>query len=455
MDNILSKNKTILILFLEGFVSVSFQMLLMRQLTPFIGSSMIVASLIIGFYLASLSLGYAVGGRVKKDHLRALSKNNIISALIIGIGISYPIMNLFFMFTSQYIDNSLIVASLYLLIFLVPVVFLLGQTIPLLTNFYKKNQKVSEITGDLLAFNTVGSVFGSVVTALVLFNYFGMAKTIMIDILLMGIILFVIVAKEKRLKYLFTFLFIVCAGFQVNILYEKENFKLTNAYNNYSVKNNEDGSRYFIMNKSYSSAIFENGTNWKYIELIKNILFDENQKNLKNKEILILGAGGFTLSSDETIPENNYTYVDIDPDIKKIAEKYFLKKKIKGKFVAEDARIFVKKSKKKYDAVLVDLYSNGSTIPWHLLTKEFMKEVKATTIEDGVVIFNIISSGLFDDNYSKNIHNTINSTFSYCHGFPFNYNNDNTNIVYTCRNVKDQEKTVYVDDLSKSPLEGS
>jgi spermidine synthase len=39
------------------------------------------------------------------------------------------------------------------------------------------------------------------------------------------------------------------------------------------------------------------------------------------REVLVLGAGGFTLSHQE--PLNRYTYVDIDPEIRAIAEARF------------------------------------------------------------------------------------------------------------------------------------
>ncbi len=79
MNKILSKRRTTFVLFLEGFVSVSLQMLMMRQLVPFIGSSVVVSSLVVGFFLASLALGYAVGGRVKENHIEKLIKNLTIS----------------------------------------------------------------------------------------------------------------------------------------------------------------------------------------------------------------------------------------------------------------------------------------------------------------------------------------------------------------------------------------
>jgi spermidine synthase len=56
-------------------------------------------------------------------------------------------------------------------------------------------------------------------------------------------------------------------------------------------------------------------------------------------DILVLGAGGFSLSHRE--PLNRYTFVDIDPAIRGIAEREFLREAAAGEFIATDARRFV------------------------------------------------------------------------------------------------------------------
>ncbi len=455
MKTALSKRRTTFILFLEGFVSVSLQMLMMRQLVPFVGSSVVVSSLVVGFFLASLSLGYAMGGRIKKNHIKHLVRNLIISALILAVGISYPLMEISFGFLNQYIGNPLIEASIVLLFLLSPIVFLLGQTVPLLTNFYKSNS-VSEIAGDSFAINTVGSVLGSIITGLVFFYLFGMATTIFIDVLFLGVVIFLLLDKNDYARYAAYYSIVLVAAYSLNVQYEKQTFKLTNAYNNYEIVEEEvggDPAKIFKMNRSYSSAVIDKTRGWQYIEYIKSIMFSESNLGLKNKEILVLGAGGFTLSHKMKNPENTFTYLDIDPDIKEVAEKHLLDEKINGNFVAEDARIFVKKSNKKYDAVLVDLYSNKSTIPWHVLTTEFIADVKKVTAENGVVVFNIIAGGIFEDDYGKSIYNTINYNFPYCHSVPFFYTEGRSNIIYTCKNIKEEEKIIYIDDVSRSPLE--
>ncbi|WP_219851814.1 hypothetical protein, partial [Methylibium rhizosphaerae] len=71
-----------------------------------------------------------------------------------------------------------------------------------------------------------------------------------------------------------------------------------------------------------------------YIERMQRLLLDE--LGLSGKQVLVLGAGGFTLSVGDA--SNRYTYVDIDPHIRFVAERQFIRGPINGRFVAEDAR---------------------------------------------------------------------------------------------------------------------
>lgn len=75
----------------------------------------------------------------------------------------------------------------------------------------------------------------------------------------------------------------------------------------------------------------------------------------------MLGAGGFTLSHHE--PLNRYTYVNIDPAIRAIAERDFLRETARGEFVAADARRFVVETARRFDAVVVNVYSAAPRFP--------------------------------------------------------------------------------------------
>ena len=448
----INHKKTLLLLFLEGFVSVSLQIFIIRQMVPFAGSSAILVSFVIGVFLAALSLGYLAGGRHKKDHLWILNKNLVISAFLIAIGFSYPIIDYSFNLFGNIFDNNFIETGIYLTIFLAPVVFLLGQTIPLLTNFMKTNN-VAELTGVALSVNTIGSVLGSVVTSLVLFYYLGVAYTLLFDICLIMLISIMIGLKDKNITLINVgaLMLVITIGTFLNVQFENSKFKLTNHYTNYEVLESEyEGVEIslFKMNDSYSSAIYKSarGTaSFKYIDF----MFDSiQQKGFKDKKILVLGAGGFTLSlRDKT--KNHYTYVDIDPKIKEVAEKYFIKGKINGDFIADDARQFLLNSKNKYDMIRVDLFTNRVSIPWHTSTKEFMDALKGVMKEESTVMFNIIQGTDFNDKYSKTVYNTITTSFDYCMVNQMLGGSERlSNVVYSCI-LNKEKKEVYIDNFSR------
>jgi spermidine synthase len=101
-------------------------------------------------------------------------------------------------------------------------------------------------------------------------------------------------------------------------------------------------------------------------------------------------------------PEMEIDVVEIDPEIPPIATKYMgFSTDDKLRVQVEDGRVFIKKRLRhnppepKYDMVILDAF-NGDYIPFHLMTREFLEEVKgAGRRRRGVA--NVFSSNrLFD-----------------------------------------------------------
>jgi spermidine synthase len=189
------------------------------------------------------------------------------------------------------------------------------------------------------------------------------------------------------------------------------------AYATYSViPVNIEGAvnaRAFKNNNSLASLIDEGEPRryTRYVHHIRNILLD--QFAFRDRRILVLGAGGFTLSHRE--PLNQYTYVDIDPAIRGIAEKEFLGEAALGKFIVDDARHFVVSTgEAPFDAVVVDVYSAHSSIPGHLVTREFWHSTRKVLAGEGVLIANLILDGKLATPYARNLLATIESVYGRC-----------------------------------------
>lgn len=109
------------------------------------------------------------------------------------------------------------------------------------------------------------------------------------------------------------------------------------------------------------------------------------------KDVLFvgLGAGAMPRYFTGRYPEAIIDIAEIDPDMVTVAQKYFyFKENERMKVHVEDGRLFVKRTRKKYDWIILDAYQNDY-IPFHLTTLEFLKEVKSRLKDDGVVVANI------------------------------------------------------------------
>ena len=141
-----------LIVFLEGYFVLSTELLYMRQLAPFVGNNVEITSIIISAVLLPLSLGYYYGGHnIVKNFRKKLVINLSVSSIMIGFSLSYIFQHSFFDSLASF--DVLFKVSLFSILFIVSPMFLLGQTIPLISNFYK-SKSFSKLTGKLLFLST-------------------------------------------------------------------------------------------------------------------------------------------------------------------------------------------------------------------------------------------------------------------------------------------------------------
>ncbi len=438
--------KLLMILLLEGFITISVEILTIRQLIPFYGGSIVITSVIIGIFLLFLALGYWRGGTYQKNYLRQLSRNFRLSLVWIGLGLSYTLIAWFFYLTVPYLHLSFISSLFsYLLIFLAPIVYWLGQTVPLTTNLFNQQQSVSRISGRALFLSTIGSFLGALLTSLVLFQYLGVAWTVFINcLLLFGLML--TTCESENLSFLKIVILIIVLSFifMLNIQGENAQFKETNNYGNYQVIESPSFTKTFQINQSSSSQLTYENKAFPYIEYVRDLVFKDLQ--FRHKKILVIGAGGFTFTAAGTFT-NEVTYVDIDPALKYLAEKYFLQKNIQGKFIGEDARQFLQKTEERFDVIISDVYSNQATIPPALLSIEYFQGIAQHLNPQGLMIANIIAAPLFGDDYSRTVFNTIHYVFPYCANVPLSWNQPLSNVIYICPNTS-KKNALYSDDLN-------
>lgn len=155
------------------------------------------------------------------------------------------------------------------------------------------------------------------------------------------------------------------------------------------------------------------------------------------KSVLIIGLGGGTIprALHELVPQARIDVVEIDPAVVKVARRYFdLGDNNAMNVIEADGRVQVKRAlreQKSYDLIMLDAFDH-EYIPEHLLTQEFLKEVKALLAPGGVLAANTFSSSRLYDHEST----------TYASVFPefFNLKKENRVIIAANGSLPDAEQ---------------
>jgi spermidine synthase len=435
------------IVFIEGYCSLGAEIIALRRLIPHVGSSILITAPTIGLFLLALALGYHSGSRVAADYRAVVARNFLISAALMGAGLAGGSVNAIFAGSSPGMAYVIFIGSI-----LCPLAWLLGQTVPILTNLMLA-QRSGEAAGRALYWSTLGSFLGSVTLSLGVMQLFGVWAAVLLGavMLLAGSAL---VQKPRPLVA------ILLAG--VGAVSLAANFadrqRADTAYADYEVEPVLRGGmvapRAFRVNNQVASLIDSSDPPLyaRYVQHLRRILLEDLA--LSDRDILVLGAGGFTLSHRE--PANRYTYVDIDPAIRAIAEREFLREPARGEFIATDARRYVADTGQRYDAVVVDVYSSRTSIPGHLVTREFWRDTRRALKPGGAMLANLILDGRLESPYARNLLATIESAYGRCAVEVLYKSAPRSNVIVTCFAGTHAEPTrIYVDERNQADIDSA
>jgi len=120
--------------------------------------------------------------------------------------------------------------------------------------------------------------------------------------------------------------------------------------------------------------------------LVQSLAFIETPSRL-----LVLGLGGGTLPRffHRTLPRATVEVVEIDPGVLEVACEFCgFAEDARLRVCVEDGRDFIERRERLYDAIVLDCFSSEA-IPPHLLTLEFLQEVRRSLNPGGMAVANI------------------------------------------------------------------
>jgi spermidine synthase len=436
-----------LIVFIEGFCSLGAEVIALRRLVPHVGSAIVVTAPTIGLFLLALALGYGSGARVTTRFTAVVARNFQISALLAGVGLArITVDGLFALVQPTGLAYLLFIGGV-----LCPLAWLLGQTVPVLTNLMK-HTRAGEASGYALYWSTLGSFLGSVSLSLVVMQWLGVSVAVLVCSVLLALGSLLLAAQSRQTW---------AAGLMIGVVASAINLRpaqdvVDTAYADYVVKNivrpQDNYPRAFFINNSLASLMddSEPPKYARYVQHLRHIILDE--LGLYDRDILVLGAGGFTLSHREL--SNRYTYVDIDPKIRAIAEQRFLKEPMRGSFIVDDGRRFVRSTDRKFEAVVVDVFSSHTSIPGHLVTREFWQDSRRILTPQGVLLINLILDGRLETPYARNLLATIESVYGRCAVEVLHKTQPQSNVIVSCYNSgRPGRGTPYTDERNGADLD--
>ncbi len=461
MQKYISSKSVVLLLlaiFVGGYASLSLELIVLRQLSNFVGSTTITVSIVMGTFLAFMSLGYFKGSteKVSKTSLRRQSTNGfLLIAFLTVLSSSFFLMDVYFFILNYLgIKSNVVQTAIYSLIFLSAGPYFFGKITAMLSRFL--HHRDPNYTGKIMAVDTVGSVCGSLLTTLLIMPFIGVNHTIIVATVI-TLVTACFLSKPCLRTILITFLiFTLAVSFnQSKMLKSVYSIVENNAVSTISVHIIDEGkSKLLVVNGSPASKVSEeHDLNFEYFKFVNDNFIDTLPKD-EVKDILVVGAGGFTLGLKDK--RNNYVYVDVDKTLKRVSEELFLQEKLSAnkKFIVQDANQFLKESNKKYDIIILDTYSSLHYIPMELVTKEYFLRAKNNLKDNGILLLNAITSATFNDDFAMNLDNTLRFVFAnnlrsqIIGDFnPWNEEKKN-NIIYIYRNRQNPNK-IY--DINKNP----
>ncbi len=403
-------------IFLNGFLSMGLELVVLRGLSFYVGSSAVITGIIMGTFLGFMSLGYVLG---ESKYIRDNHIKNILSISFLVIAL-FMIMAATFGFITNYfsimykigIHTGVIQTFIFSGIFLSVAPFLFGFNTTLLSRLL--HQCNTSYTGNILAWDTIGGVLGSMLTTLVLMPFVGVNYTIVLIVALAVMVAFMV--RPKIWVGIIGIILVVFAVMFNSNTYLRQQFGIlvNNANSTISVTEFNDNNvnmRLLDMNGLPMSLYYpDTGRGAPYIDYINDVFLYTMPRD-RVHSVLVLGAGGFTAGLKDEF--HDYTFVDIEPTLRDVTEKYFLKKQISKnkKFVVADASQFLKNTTRQYDVIILDVYTNSYQVPEGLITAEFMARLKSRVAPGGMIIMNMVISASFKNAYSRTFDNTFHTVF--------------------------------------------
>ncbi|MFN2469471.1 MAG: spermidine synthase [Gaiellaceae bacterium] len=399
------------LVFAAGVGSLATEIAASRLLAPYYGSSTVVWANVIGLVLASLSLGYWLGGRLADRR----PSPRVLGALVVAAGIAVaaipfvarPFLDVSVRGLDDVSAGAAIGSFFAVLALFAPPVTLLGMVAPFAVRLGVTDvASAGSVAGRFYAVSTVGSLLGTFLSALVAIPAVGTQRTLLgsaVLVALGGSLLLGV--RWLAVGAALALLLVVPPGAvkaQPGVIYERES-----RYQFVQVVERDGARRLYLDEGLATHSVWRpdtvlTGGIWDTFLAVPPLLGRPLER------VGILGnAGGTTARAlGVYFPRAIVDGVELDPVVTWAGRRFLgLGDNSRLRVHTADARPFLRRTDERYDLVVVDAY-RPPYVPFYLATREFFQLVRERLRPGGIVALNVATVP-DDDRLARGIGGTL------------------------------------------------
>ena len=429
-------NILLLIAGLSGAAALLYELVWVRLLVNYLGSSTYAFSIMLLAFISGITLGSFI---VSQEFIKKYNKVKMVMTFQACIAITTMISLMFYerfpywlwKISSLFVKNEatfeLFLTIEFLMCFtllIIPTIFM-GMTLPVIVDLISNsNNKVGYSVGKVFSINTVGTVIGVLITSLFFIPTFGVKTTFEIGIVINIISFFIIllksdfIKKEAKISYgvtvvgVFILFILLFPEWNVNTIvngvFRKLKQEVPKNYDEYQKSTKADSVLYFKEGITANVAVTtqKNGDGQKRLiingktdastkgDLPTQVLLGQVPAMLKEdpKNAFVVGFGsGSTIATLLTHPIEKITCAEMSKEVIEAAP-FFSEvnnnclEDERVEVIIEDALTLLKLSEEKYDLIISE-----PSNPWiagigNLFSEEYFRLCLNRLNDDGVMV---------------------------------------------------------------------
>jgi len=384
------------LVFLASGAVLVLEILSVRLLAPYVGLTLETTTSIIGAVLAGIAVGAAIGGRVAD---RVNSRWLLVGLLVLGgllVLLIVPIIRALGPSASEG-GNAAAVGVTFAT--LVPVAAVLSGVTPTVARLQLRDLRASgSVVGGLSGWATAGALVGTFAAGFLLVPLFPVGATVLvigIALVFVGLLLGAYLRLLRRGRIVATT--ILALGAIALTIAQHSPCVAESAYHCIQIQPDplRPSAKYLLLDRGYNSDVDQSDP--RYLGFLYEQWFAEAIDRIAAPPTpltgVFVGGGAFTVPRwlDATHPGSHATVLEVDSKLVEFDREHLgLRTSPSLRAIVGDGRLTMRdRPTHSADFIVGDAFSSR-TVPWQLMTSEWLDEVKRVLKPGGLYMLNMI-----------------------------------------------------------------